>query len=159
MFQTCGKMLLGFASNSKQKIHQIHVMAFRTGSFVPYASCHHPIRNVCNVWLVSVCGTCTQYIPYAARFSWWSLPGNFKRQKPFGLESNRLKMLVSLSSYLLSEDWFGLTTETLLFTVITTTTLCSRTFLRLLVLCHFVQFMTFAFFAKSAPLFWYVHLN
>lgn len=49
-------------------------VAFRIGSFDPCASCHLPIRSACIAWLRFVCGTCIQYIPYAERFSWLSLP-------------------------------------------------------------------------------------
>lgn len=62
-------------------------------------------------------------------------------------------------AYLLSEDRFGLTSETLLFTVVTTTSLGCWAFLGLLVLCHFVQLVALAFLAECATLFWYIHLN
>lgn len=42
------------------------------------------------------------------------------------------------NAYLLPEDGLGLTTKTLLFAIVTTTSLGCSTFLRLFVLCHFV---------------------
>lgn len=48
--------------------------AFKTGSFDPCVSYHHPIRNVCNVSMVFVCGICIQCIPYEVQFSLLSLP-------------------------------------------------------------------------------------
>lgn len=68
-------------------------------------------------------------------------------------------IICALDIYLLSEDGLSLTTETLLFSVVTTSTLSCLTFLRFLVLCHFMQFVAFAFFAESAALFWYIHLK
>lgn len=139
-------------------------VAFRIGSFDPYVSCHLPIRSACNVWLEFVCGTCIQYIPYGARFSWLSLPMRKKtpnkthRVLDNGHMESQINVFVCLN-YLLSEDWFCLTTKTLLFTIVTTTALGCRTFFRLFVLCHFVQFVALAFFAKSTTLFWYVHLK
>lgn len=61
--------------------------------------------------------------------------------------------------YLLSEDWLGLTTKSLLFTIVTTTSLGGWTFLRFLVLCYFVHFVALAFFAECATLFWYIYLK
>lgn len=64
-----------------------------------------------------------------------------------------------INSYLLSEDGFGLSSETLLFSVVTTTTLWSLTFLRLLVLWHLMNAMGVAFSAVRATLFWNVDLK
>lgn len=60
--------------------------------------------------------------------------------------------------YLLSEDGFGLTSETLLFSVVTTSALGCGALLGLLVLCHFVQFVDLALLAEGLTLLWYVHL-
>lgn len=61
--------------------------------------------------------------------------------------------------YLLSEDRLGLSTKSLLFTVITSTTLSSVPFLTLFVLCDFVGFVNLALFAESASLLGYVNLK
>lgn len=58
---------------------------------------------------------------------------------------------------LLPEDGLRLTTETLLFPVVTSSTLGSVTFLRLFVLCYLMEFVYLAFFAKGTTLFRYVH--
>lgn len=63
------------------------------------------------------------------------------------------------SSYLLSEDRLGLTTETLLLPVVTTTTLGSTTFLGLLVLRDLVHFVRVALAAICAALLGYVDLK
>lgn len=63
------------------------------------------------------------------------------------------------STYLLSEDRLGLTTKTLLFSVVTTSTLGTLTLLGLLVLSDFVQFVALALLAEGATLFWYVYLK
>lgn len=68
--------------------------------------------------------------------------GTFHTQDNFlgglGLKDNQMMRstfkTVMEKSYLLSEDWFGLSTETLLFTIVTTTTLRSFSLLRLLIL-------------------------
>lgn len=62
-------------------------------------------------------------------------------------------------AYLLSEDRFGLTTESLLFTIVTTTTLGSFSFLGLLVLRHFVHLVGVALAAVCATLFGNVDLK
>lgn len=143
--------------------------AFRIESFVPCVFCHHPIRSACNVSMVFVYGTCIQYIPYGAQFSWWSLPINYfnnnmeknRTLKSFEMKTIQLDKFTTINgiTYLLSENGFWLTAKTLLFTIVTTTSLCWRTFLWFFILCHFVQFVTLAFLAKSTPLFWYVHLK
>lgn len=61
-------------------------------------------------------------------------------------------------SYLLSENRLGLTSETLLLTIVTTTSLGGAALLGLLVLCDLVQLVAFALFAESAALFRHVHL-
>jgi len=58
---------------------------------------------------------------------------------------------------LLSEDGFRLSTITLLFPVVTTTTLGSTAFLRLLVLRYFVDLVGFAFLAVGTTTLRYVH--
>lgn len=58
---------------------------------------------------------------------------------------------------LLSEDRLGLTTETLLFSVVTTSALSTFTLLRLLVLCHLVWLVALALLAKGASLFRHIH--
>ncbi|CAD6234441.1 GSCOCG00001926001-RA-CDS [Cotesia congregata] len=60
---------------------------------------------------------------------------------------------------LLPENRLSLSTKTLLFTVITTSTLGSMSFLTFFVLSYFVWLVDLALFAKSAPLFWNVHLK
>ena len=60
--------------------------------------------------------------------------------------------------YLLPENRFGLTAKTLLFPVVTTTSLGRTTLLGFLVLRHFVQFVGLAFLAVSLATFGYVHL-
>jgi hypothetical protein len=62
-------------------------------------------------------------------------------------------------AYLLSENRFGLSTETLLFPVVTTSALGLFPFLGFLVLCYFMNTMLIAFFAISSTLFWYIHLE
>jgi hypothetical protein len=61
--------------------------------------------------------------------------------------------------YLFPENRFGLTTITLLFSVVTTATLRSSALLRLLVLSHFVGLVTFAFLAVRTTTLRYVHLE
>lgn len=61
--------------------------------------------------------------------------------------------------YLLSEDGFGLSTETLLLSVVTTTALGSAAFLRLLVLRDLVHFVAVALAAVGSALFWNVDLQ
>jgi len=58
---------------------------------------------------------------------------------------------------LLPENRLGLTTETLLFSVVTSSTLSAFTLFRLFVLCYFMQFVAFALLAKRTTLFWYIH--
>lgn len=60
---------------------------------------------------------------------------------------------------LLPEDGLGLTTETLLFTIVTTTTLGSTALLGLFVLGHLVQFVAPALLAKGLTLLGNVHLE
>lgn len=67
-------------------------------------------------------------------------------------------MLYILDRYLLPENRLSLTTKSLLFTIVTTSSLSGFTFLGLFVLRHFMQFVALAFFAKSATLFRYVNL-
>lgn len=74
MFQKCGKVLCKFHTKFKTYDNWIDGTAFRIGSFVPCVSYHRPIQSACNVSMRFVCGICTQYIPYEARFSWLSLP-------------------------------------------------------------------------------------
>lgn len=62
-------------------------------------------------------------------------------------------------TYLFLEDGLGLTTITLLFTVVTSPTLSSVPFLGLFVLRHLVGFVALAFFAVGPALFRYVHLK
>lgn len=62
-------------------------------------------------------------------------------------------------SYLLPEDGLGLTTETLLFPVVTSSALSVATLLGFLVLRYLVQLVHLALFAESATLFWYIHLK
>lgn len=64
-----------------------------------------------------------------------------------------------MESYLLSENRLGLTAKSLLFTIVTTSSLSGFTFLGLLVLGDLMQFVAFAFFAESATLFRYVNLD
>ena len=66
---------------------------------------------------------------------------------------------VRRSAYLLPEDGLGLTTETLLFTIVTTTTLGSLSFLGLLVLRHLVHAVNLALFAVRTALLRYVYLQ
>lgn len=54
--------------------------------------------------------------------------------------------------YLFPENRFGLTTVTLLFPVVTSSSLGSVTLFGLLVLSHFVKLMHLALFAKGLPL-------
>lgn len=61
-------------------------------------------------------------------------------------------------TYLFSEDWLSLTTETLLFAVITSSTLRGASLLAFLVLRHFMILVYFAFFAKSTSLLRHVNL-
>lgn len=63
------------------------------------------------------------------------------------------------SSHLLPEDGLGLTTETLLFPVVTSSALSVATLLGLLVLRYLVQLVHLALLAESATLFWYIHLK
>lgn len=60
---------------------------------------------------------------------------------------------------LLPEDGLGLTTETLLFTIVTTTTLGGTALLRLLVLGHLVQLVAPALLAEGLTLLGNVHLE
>lgn len=66
---------------------------------------------------------------------------------------------VNCDTYLLTENRLGLTTETLLLTIVTTTTLGRAAFLGFLVLCHLMQFVALAFFAECAALLGHVHLR
>lgn len=130
----------------------------RTGSSGPFASCHRPTRSACNASMVLACGTCSLCIPYAGRFSWWSWPKTHKRENSRD-ESHVLQSHFELDSHLLSEDWLSLATESLLFPVVTTTTLSSMSLLRLLVLRHLVDLMRVAFAAVRATLLWNIHLK
>ena len=114
----------------------------------------------------------TSQFEMLATFQWSLLAvfavGTFHTKHDFlgclGLET-RMKVWGSVliisngSSYLLSEDGFGLTTETLLFTIVTTTTLRSFPFLRLLVLWHFMDLVCIALAAVRATNFWDVNLE
>src|SRR5512143_903585 len=60
---------------------------------------------------------------------------------------------------LLSEDGLSLTTNTLLFSVVTTSTLGTFALLGFLVLGDFVQFVALALLTEGATLFWYVFAN
>lgn len=62
-------------------------------------------------------------------------------------------------AYLLPENRLSLTTKTLLFPVITSSTLRGASFLAFLVLRHFVVLVYLAFFAKSTSLFRNVNLK
>lgn len=64
-----------------------------------------------------------------------------------------------LRTYLLSEDGFGLTSKSSLFSVITSSTLGGFAFLGLLVLCHFMDLVNFALLAEGASCFGDVHLK
>lgn len=64
-----------------------------------------------------------------------------------------------MSAYLLFEDGFGLTTITLLFTVVTSSTLGSVPFFGLFVLRHLVGLVALTFFAVCSALFGYVNLE
>lgn len=99
-----------------------------------------------------VYGIYIRYIPYATLSSLWFLPK--KTHSGYYIISG-----INGKYYLLTEDWFCLTAETLLFAVITSSTLGCMTFLRLFVLCYFVWLMNFAFLAKGSPLLRYVHLK
>lgn len=66
---------------------------------------------------------------------------------------------IKIKSYLLPEDGLGLTTETLLFPVVTSSALGALALLGLLVLRYLVQLVHLALFAESATLFWYIHLK
>lgn len=63
-----------------------------------------------------------------------------------------------MRAYLLPEDGLGLTTETLLFSVVTSSALSTLALLGLLVLRYLVQLVHLALFAESAALFRYIHL-
>lgn len=60
---------------------------------------------------------------------------------------------------LLVENWLGLSTEAHLFRVVPALSLCKITSLTGLVLCHFVNFMPFAFLSSAVrlTLFWDIH--
>lgn len=86
----------------------------------------------------------------------WKYRTNLLDRNPF----NKCKQKQhNLKTYLLPKYRFCLTTKTLLFSVVTATSLRGPPFFRLLVLCHFMCFMLFAFFAKSPSGLRYVHLK
>merc|ERR1712188_192864 len=60
--------------------------------------------------------------------------------------------LCSLS--FLVENWFGLTSETRLFAIVSSLSLCPKTFFTLLVLGNLVRGMFLAFSTESITLFW-----
>lgn len=62
------------------------------------------------------------------------------------------------TTHLLPEDGLGLTTETLLFSVVTSSALSTFTLLGLLVLRYLVQLVDLALFAEGATLLRYIHL-
>lgn len=62
-------------------------------------------------------------------------------------------------TYLLSENGFCLTSISGLFSVVTSSTLTSFTFLGLFVLSYFVNLMDLTFFTECSPLFGYVNLE
>jgi len=66
-------------------------------------------------------------------------------------------VLLSGFSFLV-ENWFGLTSITRLFTIVTSLSLSPNTFLSLLVLGDFVRSVLLALFAKGVTLFWDVDL-
>lgn len=84
--------------------------------------------------------------------------GGFSLENELFIRNTQNKIIKNLT-YLLSEDGLSLSSKTLLFPVITPSTLRSMTFLGLFILCYFVQFMYFTFLAKSTTLFRDVHLN
>ena len=100
-----------------------------------------------------------------ADFTFWALHPQDNLFGSLGLRNSAMtittqfKWQVYKSLYLLPENRFGLTTITLLFSVVTTTTLGSTTLLGFLVLRHFVDLVGLAFFAVGATTLWYVHLQ
>ncbi|CAH1407146.1 unnamed protein product [Nezara viridula] len=64
-----------------------------------------------------------------------------------------IKQIHKPQTYLLPENGFCLTTITLLFTVVSPSSLRSMPFLRLFILCYFVKLVDFTFFAKCTSLF------
>lgn len=67
-------------------------------------------------------------------------------------------MLPVQFAYLLSEDGFSLTTKTLLFTIVTSSTLRGMSLFALLILRHFMILVYLAFLAEGTSLLRYVNL-
>lgn len=61
--------------------------------------------------------------------------------------------------YLFPENWFRLSTISLLFPIVPSSSLGGLSFLGLLILGYFVQLVFLALLAVCTPLLWYVHLN
>jgi hypothetical protein len=101
-----------------------------------------------------------------ADFAFWALHPQHNLFGGLGLRKTNITNIITWHKwqswsilYLLPENRFGLTTITLLFSVVTTTTLGSTTLLGFLVLRHFVDLVGLAFFAVGATTLWYVHLK
>lgn len=84
-----------------------------------------------------------------------TLEGNLLSVLAFGTFHPQYNFLGGLS--LLPENRLSLSTESLLFTIVTSTTLRGVPFFALLVLCDFVSLVDFALFAKGASLLRHVH--
>lgn len=74
-------------------------------------------------------------------------------------DTKTITTIQKTSLYLFPENRLCLTTITLLFSVVTTTTLGGTALLGLLVLRHFMDFVGLAFFAIRTTALRYVHLN
>lgn len=124
----------------------------RTGSFVLYASCHRPIRNAWCAWWELEVVACTFRIPNEEPISWLSWP-----EKDFITDFSRLEFWIL--SYLLPEDRLWLTTETLLFAIVTSSSLGEFRLLGFLILSHLELFMMITFWTVGPSSFGNIHLK
>ena len=82
-----------------------------------------------------------------------------RRASDKDLSVNNLAVIIEFRSYLLSQDGFGLTSETLLFAIVTPTSLCKLRFLWLFVLGHFKLLMSITGRTVSLPRLGNIHLK
>lgn len=130
----------------------VWIKLLRTGSFVPYASCHRPIRNAwCAWWDIEVVA-CTFRTPNEEPISWLSWP---EIQRYFSQRTKKDPRW----SYLLPKNGLGLTTETLLLTIVTSSALGEFGLLRFLVLSHLELFVVVAFRTVGPSGLWNIHLK
>jgi len=134
-------------------------------------SSQHRAQSVCISWVPSGRGIRTQCTPYAKRPSWWLWPrgvdwkkeymrqmkdykisSDIERKRQRKKEKKKKRERILVFKYLFVEDRLGLTSETFLFSSVTTSSLSSWGLLSLLVLGNLVQSVLAALLAGAERL-------